>query len=166
MFSNDSTKFTTLLGQEGWFFLVWFGLVGEFWVVCLFKHFLFMVEASIFVWAWSFGVLWWFFKNDIVVSHFNVSWKNWLAIYSNYFTGTHMTVFEGYFLITHCFVFWSSFFSPTGYSLQGKIPLVFLLVWSKITEILLFVACPHPTYPCITPFTTSLPLQKKFLKFG
>lgn len=50
-----------------------------------------------------------FFKRDIVVSHFNVSWKNWLAIYFNYFTGTHMTIFERHFLITHCLVFWSFF---------------------------------------------------------
>lgn len=52
-----------------------------------------------------------YFKSDIVVSHFNVSWKNWLAIYFNYFTETHMTVFEGHFLLTHCLVFWSPFFS-------------------------------------------------------
>lgn len=142
--------------------LVWFGLVCEFWFVCLFKHFLFMVEVSIFVWAWNFGVLWWFFKSDIVVSYFNVSWKNWLAIYFNYFTGTHMIIFEEHFLITHCLVFWSSFFPPTGYSLQDKIPWVFFLVQNKNTKILLLVVGPHPTCLHITPCLTSRPLQKKF----
>lgn len=117
----NSTKLpSTFFGPTELVF--WFGL----WVwICLYKDFLFMVEAYIFV-SFKFGgplVFFFFFKWYCGLTFLMFPGRTgWLF---NYFTRTHMTIFEGHFLITYCLVlWWWWFFSPTRYSFQGKIPCI------------------------------------------